>query len=88
MQRDSPTKLSLRTQVSFFRFLQPSTPSVMLPAFRRLLAYPTAKYIERDDSLVRTLQQLRRAGKKTFLLTNSFWPYVDIVMKHLVQSET
>jgi FMN phosphatase YigB (HAD superfamily) len=52
------------------------------------VAYPTAKYIERDDSLVRTLQQLRRAGKKTFLLTNSFWPYVDVVMKHLVQSET
>jgi hypothetical protein len=37
---------------------------------------------------VRTLQQLRRAGKKTFLLTNSFWPYVDVVMRHLVQSET
>lgn len=42
------------------------------------------RFIQRDPHLVKTIQQLRRAGKKTFLLTNSLWRYTDRVMSYLV----
>ena len=44
-------------------------------------------YIDRDPKLVSTLQQLRRAGKKTFLLTNSQWSYADRVLAFLTQDQ-
>jgi hypothetical protein len=43
------------------------------------------KYIKHDYQLVPTLQQLRRSGKKTFLLTNSLWDYANGVMKYLLE---
>jgi HAD superfamily 5'-nucleotidase-like hydrolase len=44
-----------------------------------------AKYVIYDPQLVPMLQRYRASGKKTFLLTNSFWEYTDVVMKYLVQ---
>lgn len=44
-------------------------------------------YISRDVDLVSMLVQLRQAGKKLFLLTNSQWQYADAVMDFLVQNE-
>jgi len=42
------------------------------------------KYILYDDGIVPMLQQLRKAGKKVFLLTNSLYDYTNVVMNYLV----
>lgn len=42
------------------------------------------KYVDRDESLARTLHKLRSAGKKLFLLTNSPWSYTDQMMTYLL----
>lgn len=42
------------------------------------------RYIERDPDLAETLHKFRSAGKKLFLLTNSFFPYTDTAMKYLL----
>ena len=41
-------------------------------------------YFVVDESLPLTLHKLRSAGKKLFLLTNSFWAYTDAVMSFLL----
>jgi HAD superfamily 5'-nucleotidase-like hydrolase len=41
-------------------------------------------YFDRDDELPLTLHKLRSAGKRLFLLTNSFWMYTDAVMSFLL----
>lgn len=41
-------------------------------------------YIEHDPMLARTLHKLRSAGKKIFLLTNSYWEYTDTLMHYLL----
>lgn len=41
-------------------------------------------YFEVDPDLPLTLHKLRSAGKKVFLLTNSFWIYTDAVMTYLL----
>jgi 5'-nucleotidase len=41
-------------------------------------------YIEVDDGLPLTLHKLRSAGKRLFLLTNSYWSYTDVLMKYLL----
>ena len=45
-----------------------------------------SKYIIYDDGIITTLQQLKSAGKKVFLLTNSLWEYTNSVMEFLVHS--
>ena len=42
------------------------------------------KYIIRDPNLAPTLHKLRSAGKKLFLLTNSRFPYTDVMMNYLL----
>jgi len=42
------------------------------------------RYVQRDLLLARTLHQLRSAGKKLFLLTNSHGPYSDRMMSFLL----
>ncbi|MBX7083097.1 MAG: HAD-IG family 5'-nucleotidase [Nannocystaceae bacterium] len=42
------------------------------------------RFIEADPDLARALHQLRSAGKKLFLLTNSLLDYTDVVMKFLL----
>ena len=44
-------------------------------------------YIKRDEKLIGMLKAFRKAGKKVFLLTNSFWEYTDVVMNHLWGNE-
>lgn len=41
------------------------------------------KYIVLDDNMVPMLQQFRRDGIKTFLLTNSYWEYTSVAMNYL-----
>jgi len=42
------------------------------------------KFVIRDPNLAPTLHKLRSAGKKLFLLTNSRWPYTDVMMNYLL----
>ena len=42
------------------------------------------KFVIRDPNLALTLHKLRSAGKKLFLLTNSRWPYTDVMMNYLL----
>ena len=42
-----------------------------------------AKYITYDPNIFPMLQEFKRAGKKTFLLTNSLWEYTMVVMNYL-----
>lgn len=41
------------------------------------------KYIVIDDEMIPMLQQFRRDGIKTFLLTNSYWEYTSVAMNYL-----
>jgi HAD superfamily 5'-nucleotidase-like hydrolase len=42
------------------------------------------RYVIRDPNLAPTLHKFRSAGKKLFLLTNSRWPYTDVMMNYLL----
>ena len=42
------------------------------------------RFIERDPDLARSLHQLRSAGKKLFVLTNSLHDYTEVVMRYLL----
>lgn len=44
-------------------------------------------FIEYDPDLPRTLHKFRSAGKKLFVLTNSFFSYTDAVMSYLLGAE-
>eukprot|EP01032_Pedospumella_encystans_P011877 gene11877-13777_t len=45
------------------------------------------EYLEGDaGAVVQTLQRLRGAGKKTFLLTNNLYEYTNVVLKHITHS--
>jgi HAD superfamily 5'-nucleotidase-like hydrolase len=46
-----------------------------------------ARFFHRDPELAGTLHKLRSAGKKLFLLTNSFYPYTNAVMSYLLDGE-
>jgi len=45
------------------------------------------RYIQADEDLAPTLHKLRSAGKKLFLLTNSFYPYSNAVMNFLMSGK-
>jgi HAD superfamily 5'-nucleotidase-like hydrolase len=45
------------------------------------------KYIERDPQLASALHRLRSAGKKLFLLTNSWFPYSQAVLSWLLDDQ-
>jgi 5'-nucleotidase len=44
-------------------------------------------YFDKDPDLAATLHKLRSAGKKLFVLTNSYFPYTDAVMSYLLDGE-
>ncbi len=52
----------------------------------RLRADP-GRYIQDKPRLGRMLSSLRDAGRKTFLLTNSDFEFVDVVMQHLLREQ-
>ena len=46
-----------------------------------------AAYIVDDEGLALTLHKLRSAGKRLFVLTNSYWPYTDALMSFLLDGK-
>lgn len=44
-------------------------------------------YIEDDEGLALSLHKLRSAGKRLFVLTNSYWTYTDCVMSFLLDGK-
>jgi HAD superfamily 5'-nucleotidase-like hydrolase len=48
------------------------------------VAEEPGRFIEKDPDLARTLHQLRSAGKKLFVLTNSLYDYTAVVMRYLL----
>lgn len=56
-------------------------------SIKKQVAQNPQKYILRDPSLVPMLRNLKRSGRKVFLLTNSLWNYTDTVMKYLYGQE-
>jgi HAD superfamily 5'-nucleotidase-like hydrolase len=49
----------------------------------QIMADPS-RYFELDPELGSTLHKFRSAGKRLFLLTNSFYPYTDAVLTYLL----
>ncbi|KAI6235841.1 putative cytosolic purine 5-nucleotidase [Aphelenchoides besseyi] len=45
------------------------------------------KYVEKDDRAVQMLNELRAADRKTFLLTNSDYPYTNGVMSYILGND-
>lgn len=45
------------------------------------------RFFRKDPDLAPTLHKLRSAGKKLFLLTNSYFPYTDAVLSYLLSGE-
>jgi HAD superfamily 5'-nucleotidase-like hydrolase len=43
-----------------------------------------AKYIHQDKNLIPLLEDLRRTGKKLFIVTNSLWDYTNVVMNFMM----
>ncbi len=43
-----------------------------------------SEYVSKDPKLAETMHKLRSSGKKLFVLTNSYWPYSNEVMKYLL----
>lgn len=52
-------------------------------SIKNRVAEEPEKFIQRDPGMVPMLRQLKRSGRKVFLLTNSFWNYTDTVMTYL-----
>ena len=52
----------------------------------RIKADP-ASFFHKDPGLAPTLHKLRSAGKKLFLLTNSYYAYTDAVLSYLLDGE-
>ena len=46
-----------------------------------------SKYIADDPELPVMLHKLRSAGKRLFVLTNSYWQYTDALMSHLLDNK-
>lgn len=56
-------------------------------SIKRIIKADPGAFIERDPELGSTLHKLRSAGKRLFLLTNSFWDYTDVVMRYLLDGQ-
>jgi len=56
-------------------------------SLKRHVAANPGHYIHKDQNLVPLLQDLRFSGKKTFIVTNSFWDYTNIVMNYLIHDK-
>lgn len=53
-------------------------------SIKDLIGQDPGRFIEKDPDLGDTLHKLRSAGKKLFLLTNSFFPYTNTVLRFLL----
>ena len=53
-------------------------------SLKQAVAKEPGKYIYYDDTLVPMLKNLRKSGKKLFVVTNSLWDYTNVVMNYLI----
>lgn len=53
-------------------------------SFKKAIMEDTARYVIRNERLAVTLHRMRSAGKKLFLLTNSYPQYTDHLMTYLL----
>jgi len=53
-------------------------------SLKQAVAREPEKYIYYDDTLVPMLKNLRKSGKKLFVVTNSLWDYTNVVMNYLI----
>ncbi|MGB1698626.1 MAG: HAD-IG family 5'-nucleotidase [Nannocystaceae bacterium] len=53
-------------------------------SIKREIKQRPGDYLEDDPDLPATLHKLRSSGKKLFLLTNSYFPYSNVLMSHLL----
>ncbi|HEX2569716.1 MAG TPA: HAD-IG family 5'-nucleotidase [Polyangia bacterium] len=56
-------------------------------SMKRVIKANLDEFLERDSDLAATLHKLRSAGKRLFLLTNSYWDYTDKVMAWLLDGQ-
>jgi len=57
-------------------------------SLKQAVADDPAKFIHLDPGLRPMLEELRLAGKKTFMITNSLWDFTTVVMNYLVEGKT
>ena len=53
-------------------------------SIKSVIRADVANYFDKDPDLAATLHKLRSAGKKLFLLTNSYYPYTNVVMNYIL----
>ncbi len=53
-------------------------------SFKKMVAENPAEYLTRDPLLPEVLHELKKCGKKLFILTNSLWDYVNAIMTYLL----
>lgn len=75
------TLANLPKHVAWLSFL------LLLPPFSSLAAF-LHRYIKKDGKLPQLFATFRRAGKKSFLLTNSEWYYTNAVMAYLLDDSS
>lgn len=56
-------------------------------SLKSIIMAELAAYIAEDEGLALTLHKLRSAGKRLFVLTNSYWPYTDALMSFLLDGK-
>ena len=56
-------------------------------SLKTIIRSDLARFVDRDPLLGRTLHKLRSAGKKLFLLTNSYWDYTRALMSYLLDGD-
>ena len=56
-------------------------------SMKRVIKARLGDYLEMDPKLAPTLHKFRSAGKRMFLLTNSFWDYTDKLMTWLLDGK-
>ena len=57
------------------------------PGMHRTIMRHPEKYLVRDDRLGALLAEIRASGKKSFLLTNSPFPFVDAGMRYILDDD-
>jgi len=56
-------------------------------SIKREIKLRPGEYLEDDPELAIMLHKLRSSGKKLFLLTNSYYPYSNVLMSHLLDRQ-
>lgn len=54
-------------------------------SLKSVIIQDPGQFVLEDPALPDALHKLRSSGKKLFVLTNSEWPYTDVLMKHMLE---